>query len=260
MRPRDDQPGVFDDSTDDTQSLWGIYAGRRLGADRTRGIDAYYLGYQNDAAAFDQGTGSERRHTIGIRYSGSNGAWDRNIEPMVQFGRFGHGDIRAWTIATETGFTWTERRWRPRVMLSANTASGDRDAADADLQTFNPLFPRGNYFSEDATLGPQNFFNAHLFLTVHPTRRWSLTGDSDLFWRQSTRDAEYGPSGSILPPSGDSESRFVAIAFSLNSEWAVSEGFGVTAIYAHPRPEDFIQETGPAEPLRFLELTGRYRF
>lgn len=64
----------------------------------------------------------------------------------------------------------------------------------------------------------------------------------------------------ILRPSGDSESRFVAIALSLNSEWAVSERFAFTAIYAHLQPEAFIRETGPAEPVRFLELTGRFRF
>ena len=68
-------------------------------------------------------------------------------------------------------------------MLSANVASGDRDPQRPRPRTFNPLFPRGNYFSEDATLGPLNFYNTHLFLTVHPSPAWSLTADYDLFWR-----------------------------------------------------------------------------
>ena len=39
----------------------------------------------------------------------------------------------------------------------ADIASGDRDPDYADLQTFNPLFPRGSYFNESALIGPDNF-------------------------------------------------------------------------------------------------------
>jgi len=144
VRPRDDEPGAFDDSTDDARALWGVYATRRLGAGNERGVDVYYLGYRNDDAVFDQGKGSERRHTLGVRYFGSHGPWDWNAEPMVQFGRFGRGDLRAWTIATETGYTWSDLRWRPRVMLSANIASCDRNPEDAGLGTFDPLFDARN--------------------------------------------------------------------------------------------------------------------
>lgn len=259
-RPRDDQPGAFDDSTDDSRALWGLYATRWMGADDERGLDVYYLGYQNDDAVFDQGRASERRHTLGVRFFGSRGSWDWNVEPMVQFGRFGGDELRAWTIASETAYTWSEIAWRPRVVLSANIASGDRNSADPDLETFNPLFPRGNYFSEDATLGPQNFFNAHVFLTLRPTDTWALTADYDLFWRLSTDDAIYGPSGAVLRPSGTGDERFVATAFSFNSEWSVNRKLSFTAIYAYLTPQAFIRDSEPAKPVRFLELTARYRF
>jgi len=108
---------------------------------------------------------AERRTSIGTRVSGRAGAWDYNWEAIVQFGHFGDDDIRAWTVATETGVTFFDVLWRPRLALSANIASGDKDPGDGKLQTFNPLFPRGNYFSEDATLGPRNFFNVHRFVT-----------------------------------------------------------------------------------------------
>lgn len=260
VRPRDDRPGAFDDRTDDSRALWGVYGTHPMGAGDPRGIDVYYLGYRNDDAVFDQGRASERRHTLGVRYFGAHGPWDWNVEPMVQFGTFGGRELRAWTIASETGYTWSELRWRPRAMLSANIASGDRDPGDADLETFNPLFPRGNYFSEDATLGPQNFFNAHVFLTLHPSRGWSLTGDYDLFWRLSTKDGVYTPSGAVLRSPGTSEARFVASAFSINSDWSINRNLGFTAIYAHLRPGAFIRESGPAKPVRFLELTVRFRF
>ena len=42
----------------------------------------------------------------------------------------------------------------PRFALRASIISGDRDREDADLNTFNPFFPKGNYFGESSTLGP----------------------------------------------------------------------------------------------------------
>src|SRR3546814_10790221 len=56
------------------------------------------------------------------------------------------------------------------------------------FRSFNPLFPRGNYFSEAAVLGPRNFFNVHPFMTVNPARDWSVTADLNLFWRLETEE------------------------------------------------------------------------
>lgn len=259
-RPRADTPGAFDDSPDNSRALWGIYSTRRFGPNDEQGVDAYYLGYRHEDAVFDQGRMNELRHTLGVRSFGSRGPWEWNVEPMVQFGRFGQHDLRAWTVAGEIAYNWGDLPWRPRVMLSANIANGDRDPLDPDLETFNPLFPRGNYFSEDATLGPQNFMNAHVFVTVHPSRSWTLIGDYDAFWRMSTDDAVYGPSGSIVRSSGGSDARFVATALSITSEWTVTRNLGLAAIYTHLAPQAFIRETGPAEPIDFLELTARFRF
>lgn len=260
VRPREDQPGAFDDSTNDSQALWGVYATRWFGSHATSGLDLYYLGYRNDDATYDQGSAEERRHTLGIRYFGASGPWHWNLEPMVQFGDFGGANLRAWTIASETSYTWSERAWSPRLTLSANIASGDRDPLDPDLQTFNPLYPRGNYFSEDATLWPQNFYNAHLFLTVHPSSVWTLTADYDFFWRMSDDDGVYGPNGSLVRSGQGSDERFVAATLSITSEWSVNRNLSFTAIYTHSSAREFLEETGPAAAIEFIELTARFKF
>ncbi len=260
VRPRRDKQGTFDDLTNDSQALWGVYATRSPDPKEVHGLDAYYLVYENDEARFDQGRAAERRHTLGMRFFGSNGDWDWNVEPMVQFGEFGAGDLRAWTLASETGYTWSQLRWRPRLMFSANIASGDRDRLDPDLETFNPLYPRGNYFSEDAILGPQNFYNAHLFLTLHPTSTWTLSADYNSFWRQSADDGSYGPNGSIVRSGAGSNERFVATALSIASEWSINRNLSFTAIYTHFSPREFLEQTGPAAAVDFLELTARFRF
>jgi hypothetical protein len=258
-RPRRDQPGAFDDSTSESQGLWGLYATRKLGTSGDLGVDAYYLGYRNNDALFDQGASSERRHTLGARFFGTSGGWEWNVEPMVQLGSVDDAGLSAWTIASTTNYSWSQVPWEPRLTLSANIASGDRDPQDPDLQTFNPLYPRGNYFSEDATLWPQNFYNAHLFIAVRPATFWTLTIENNWFWRTSTRDAVYGGNGSILRSGAGSDARFVATSLSVTSEWVVNRSLSFTAIYAHSFPQVFLEETGPAEEIRFLELTARFR-
>jgi Alginate export len=259
VRPRKNEEGVFDDSTDDSRALWGVYVTRRAGLVGTN-VDVYYLGYHNAQAIFDQGTDSEQRHTIGARVFGSSGRWYWNWEPMIQIGSFGDGDILAWTVASVSGYTWSETKWTPTVELGMDAASGDHDPNTADLETFNPMFPRGNYFSQDATLGPLNFYDAHLFLTARPHPMWELTADAMSFWRLSTGDGVYRPTGRLMRSGLGSDRRFVATSAELAAEWTLDRNWSGTFIYSHLRPEDFLQETGPSETLDFFEVTVRIRF
>jgi len=162
-------------------------------------------------------------------------------------------------VATVTGYTFTAMPWRPRIALSANIASGDDNADNADLGTFNPLFPRGNYFSEAAVLGPRNFHNVHGFLTVHPLERLAFTADYNLFWRLETEDGVYSPSGQVIVPAGG-EDRFVGSALSLTAEYALTERINLTAIYTHFFTGDVIEAAGPSDDIDFVELTARFRF
>ena len=260
VRPRTSENGIFDDSTDRSQALWGLYLTRSARGRRVLGLDAYYLVREQDSAQYDQGSAAETRRTLGLRFFGSNGGWTWNAEPMIQFGEFGTGQVRAWTIASETGYIWSDRKSRPALKLSANIASGDRDRLAPDLQTFSPLYPRGNYFSEDSILGPQNFYNVHPFLTLHPSSIWALTADYNMFWRMSVGDGVYGPAGSLVRSGAGSRERLVSTALSVTSEWTIGRQLTFTAIYTHFRPRAFLEQTGPSEAVDFLELTGRFRF
>jgi Alginate export len=221
VAPRIDHRGPFDDSTSNQEALWGVSATRTALEQAAGAIEFYYLGYRNDSATYAQGTAQETRHSLGTRLSGTSGFWDWNWEALYQFGSFGSSDIRAWTLATDTGFTISPAVWKPRFGLSANVASGDKNPNDRRLETFNPLFPRGSYFSADATLGPCNFFNLQPSLRIHPVNNWTVEIDYNLFWRLETADGVYAPSGRLLRAAGGSGQRYVATGLSLSSEWQI---------------------------------------
>ena len=255
--PRPVRPGSFDDGHSRSEELHGLYAVRTAGS---HALDLYLLRFEDQAARYVQGTGHERRWTFGTRISGARGNLDWNWESAIQWGRFGAASIRAWTVATESGYTFNESAWRPRLALLAAVASGDRDPADGRLGSFNPMYPRGNYFGEEASLGPRNFFNIQPTLSLHPTRSVELTASLDLFWRHSTADGVYAPNGELVRSPGSSAARHVATIASLGATWAPSPGWTTGAVFAWSEPGRFLRETGPHEVLRYLELTLQYQF
>lgn len=260
VRPRQDHAGIFDDTTSDRYALWGSYGTIRQPFATAGQLDVYYLGYRDSDALYVQGVGREERHSVGARYWGECGNWRWNWESLYQTGTFANGDISAWTLATETGYRFEQHAWKPELRFSINIASGDDNPNDPDLGTFNPLFPRGNYFSEAAVFGPRNFYNFHTFLNLLPNPDWSLTADLNLFWRLDTADGLYSPSGQIVRYPNGSTAHFAVTALSLTAEYTVTRGLVLTAIHTFGKPEAFLEETGTHEFLNFTELTMQYRF
>src|SRR5207249_3818893 len=126
--------------------------------------------------------------TIGARLFEKRGPWDYNFEGVFQFGKFASSDILAWTLASDTGYTFRDVGGTPRLGLRLDAISGDTNANDRTLGTFNPLFPRGAYFGEIALIGPANLLDVHPTLDVHLTSHVKVSADWDFFWRYSTGD------------------------------------------------------------------------
>ena len=255
--PRQNRAGSFDDARSRTQALRGIYATRTGGV---TSWDVYALHYEDTVARYVQGVAHERRWSVGSRVFGGRKAWDWNGEFAVQGGRFGDAGIRAWSLATDTGYTFDRVAGQPRVALLLAVASGDKNPDDDRLGTLNPIYPRGNYFGDEATLGPRNFSNIHPALSVRVAPRVQLNASLDFFWRQSTRDGVYAPNGMLIRAAGDSRARYVATIASLGATWTLAPGWSSTAVVAYAHPGAFLRETGAGDPLSFISLGVQYRF
>ena len=67
--------------------------------------------------------------------------WEYNFEYVWQFGRFGSGNIEAWSGANAVRYNFERLPLHPRFSLRFDVASGDLDRRSPNLHTFNPLFP-----------------------------------------------------------------------------------------------------------------------
>ncbi len=251
--------GVFDDSSDTGRALWGVYAVRWLDQGRTKGVDLYYLGYRRKEATFDQGQGRELRHSWGARFWKASGALDYNVEAIVQTGHFANTDIRAWTIASDTGYR-IGAAGRPRFGLRADITSGDRDRNDDRLGTFNPLFPKGAYFGLIASAGPSNHMDLHPQVTVNPRDGLVMTASWLFFWRRQVDDGIYGIPGNLVRSGQGTRSRLVGHSPGVEVEWQVTEHLSMTGNASLFTAGPFIQESGPARTIGFTAAWATYRF
>jgi hypothetical protein len=221
-RPVANKSGVFDNTSQAGFGVWGVYATHHAGPAPTGiGAEAYYLGLERRAARFDQGIADEMRHTAGARLW-RQGAWGYDCEGMFQFGRFGSGDIRAWRMVAEGSYVKGAAAWKPRFDLVADIASGDKDRADPNLETFNALFQSGTYSGRAQLLGPSNAirFEPSVTLTLSPSV--SLAAGWGFFWRQSIHDGLYGISGQLIVPSHGAPGRYEGSRPIAQIDWQIT--------------------------------------
>lgn len=185
--------GAFDDVWNKSEGLLGIYATLTPTRLTPLSVDLYWLGYKRDRAVFAAAEGREYRHSFGTRFFGAAKGWDWNTEAVLQTGQVGDQSVFAWTIASDTGFTFDDMFWLPRLGLKADIASGDGNPGDGKLHTFNALYPTPTYFSEASLLSPGNIMDLQPTLTLKPTRGLSFILGWNFLWKHQKEDAVYAP-------------------------------------------------------------------
>jgi hypothetical protein len=250
FRPVRNKPGAFDDGGDQTQALWGAYATLVPAATSPTKLDVYWLGYQRRDARFAIGTGDEYRQSFGARLFGWSVGWDWNWEAIWQQGRFdagaaGRQDIRAWTLATDSGFSFAAAAWKPRIGLKADIASGDANPNDHRLQTFNGLFPKASYFSEASLLAPANLIDLQPTLTLHPREGFEITAGWDLVWKQRKADAVYTtPTPQLAVPGSAGTSRRVGNQIKLETRMQINSKLEARLDLVHFNAGPAVREAG----------------
>jgi hypothetical protein len=163
-------------------------------------------------------------------------------------------------VASDTGYTFRNLPLRPRIGLKADIASGDSDPYDRDLQTFNAMYFKGEYFNRTQMLGPANIEDLHPSLKVHFNEQVSLNVDWDFFWRQSLNDGIYGVTGNLVSSGLTSRARDIGSALSTETVWRIDRHFTLTGAYTHFFAGPFLRESGSGKDVNYFSLWGTYKF
>lgn len=215
-------PGVFDDDFGGGIQFWGVYSAWRELLGRGVSFDGYYYGIDRRNAAFRDVLGRETRHTLALRFHGVRGSFDFDVEVGVQLGSFAGHAIRAFGVGSSYGYTFVKARFKPRLGLKVDYASGDGGAPNGALGTFNPLFPAVSYFSYAPELTPSNAFGFRPELAMQLIESFSAELSAAFAWRARLGDAVYAPGPFPLVPGGLSNERGIAIFYNCDLVWLIS--------------------------------------
>lgn len=263
MRPDVDNSGIFDNEPNHEIGFWGVYSTRRLA--RKVSMDAYYLGLDRKEATFERGTAHELRQTLGGRVwlplPTEKPGWDFDYEGLWQFGTFGSAGIKAWTVASDTGYSLPNVHLKPRFSVKADISSGD-DPRTNTLGTFNPLFPIGNYFGVLATTGPGpvNFIDIHPRIQTQFPHGVTVSTDWVFQWRENVLDGVYSVPGFLIRPAGNSRARFVGDRPGTEVRWQADRHLWFQADYGIFYAGTFLKQTEPGRNLNYWALWAGYKF
>jgi len=251
--------GSFDDRPEHGRYFWGVAAARRA-VPEGREVGGYYLGASSDQSVYAQGEGSEVRHTIGLKWAGASTRVDLNYDLVFQWGHFNDAPVRAWAFATETGYRFTGARWRPRLGVRTDMASGDNDPHIATLQSFNPLFPGNAYSGAVGLFGPTNLTDLTPAFSVSPRRNLTLGFEAPSYWRTFTGDGVYSTDQRVLFGPAAGVGRYVGTNPGIVAGWQATRHVLFQGAITRFLPGGFLDTTFVKGGFGFYSVTARYRF
>jgi hypothetical protein len=229
----------FDDYSNHHLTLSGVKVQRLSGSTQ---LSVYYANYRHDDAVFTSVTGNERRNIIDIRTSGAVKGFDWDVEGMNQSGSIGAQTIQARALGSSLGYTLVDVRWKPRIGLAVDVATGDHDPSDNRLETFNPLFPNG-YYLADYT-GFPNLIHVKPAVTVHPAPVLNLTAAIAGQWRETIGDAVYVFPAVPLPGTAGVPGRYTGTYGELRGDWTITPHYSVVLDAVHYAIGTAIRQAG----------------
>lgn len=183
-------PEVFDnDYLNFSETFSGIYTTSTFS--KATNFDAYVFYQKDDRATYNNGVENERRVSIGIRNFGTYKKLTYNNEAVYQIGKFGNQDISAWTLSLNIERETIIFGKEFGLGIKTEAISGDRNATDNKMNTFDGLYSRGAYFGRAAKFGPSNLLDVHPYIKLE-FNKLEIEVDYVAFWRYSVDDGVYG--------------------------------------------------------------------
>jgi hypothetical protein len=250
---------IFDDGFNKNTKFWGSYVVANK-IPFLQNADFYYLGLSKATATFDDGTGKEMRHSIGTRIWKRSDTWQYDFEGLYQFGKFAAKDISAWTISSNTSYSFSSWKYKPQIGLKTEFITGDKNYDDNKLNSFNPLFPRGGYFGLAALIGPSNLEDIHPSVSFDLSKNIDLSFDYDAFWRYSRNDGIYAPSTVMIYSGKNSSSKFIGEQYAAELAYTPNQFLYFRAELTWFKCGAYLKTASPGKDILFTGFTAQLKF
>jgi hypothetical protein len=193
------------------------------------------------------GRGHLNEVTIGLHWKGALPAnFDYDTEFDGQTGSLGASSIRAWAGYASAGKTFRNVATTPRAFIEGNYASGTKNPAGRDWNTFDQLYPSNHdkYGFEDQ-VGRRNLVQFRTGVEEDLTKKWKVKQAFEGYWLATSHDNFYASSGAIAVPAHPGASRHIGNEVDLVAEYMLNPGLTFGFGYAHLFAGQFLNTTTP---------------
>lgn len=210
----------------------------------------------------DRQARDDRRETLGVRHGRKLASgWDFDAEAAAQLGSVRGAKVRAFMFGGETGYTFKQAPGTPRLAAAFDFGSGDGNATDGTVRTFDQLYPLGHaYLGYIDIVGRQNVLDASFSIEAKPHGKVRLQLSQHFLRRASAHDALYDAGGGLVRAGNRGSSRDLGTetdllaAFALNVHWGFE--VGLNQFFAGR----FIRQSGRSEDITFAYSQFTFRF
>lgn len=251
--------GFFDDRSGRQVKLWSVYFVQK-DLFKNFNIDLYYFGLYKAQAVFDDGSGAEKRQTIGSRIWGKTKLVNYDVEAVWQYGHLSDKQITAWTLSMNVNKKWNDINGKPELGLKSELISGNKQYSDGNLETFNPLFPRGAYFGLAAFIGPVNLADIHPSFSFDMYSNLRCNIEYDRFWRFSLQDGIYAPNVSLLYSGSNNPYKLIGSQYSCDVRFTLNPTCSFRGEFTWFKPGAYLQKADAKKDIFFTGLTATYHF
>jgi Alginate export len=254
--------GAFDHSKagNDLHGLYGTISHVLPGAT----IEPYLLWHLGAGLKTEQGTAARRdTKTIAIRIARpAKDRIDYEAHLLRQYGSIGNDSVRAYAMNFDLGYTWSKLRLHPRLYADYAYASGDKNAHDGTINTFDQIYPSNHSLYGIIDLfGWQNLQDEKVGVSIIPIRKLTVGSVFHNLNLAKSTDALYNGAGNavVRNVSGSAGTH-------IGEEWEVTGGYQVTKFltsgvgYGHLFPGEFVQKATKGSSYNISYLFFTYAF
>jgi len=216
------------------------------------------------ALYFDDTNRNDHFLTLGTHWKsipGKFGPWDYETEFVMQTGKAGGRDLRAFASYIEGGYTF-KAPWKPRLGLEYSYGSGDGNAADNKQGAFQNLFPTNHlHYGLMDVFSWSNIHDVALHLSAKPTAKLTTSLDYHVLWLADTADIWRRANATTgVRPANAAASNYAGSELDVLVTYAASSHLTLTAGYSHFFAGDYLNATGASSDADFVYLMTSIKF
>ncbi len=254
--------GAFDEIVDRRERLRGVNASvivARDGAGSSLFLDPFWIRTQTPRSTRGNAGALDQRDTHGARLWGQRGSFTIDWTVAHQSGHAVGRPVDAWGVFAVQSVMLSRERWKPRLELRVDVASGGGAQGRGIVREFNSLYASSAYTGEGQFLSLRNQVLVTPGVSVTATPRTRLALEYGIARRFDERDPVYAGGARAYGGTAETTGRDVGGLLRVTASHAVGAYVSVFATHEYLRAGSALRRSGlPSGRYNHLGTTLRY--